>query len=151
MRGEIFGLEQRRQWPDEDKLGIVISVGVDGTTVPQLAQRHDVTRQRVYTWRRELSHWTAVRRSFRCSFHPRKNFWTYVRDQRPWSGTAPPGAVYYFALDWKEAQVQSHLKNAKGIFQADGYKGFAKLYEPGLDWTSRFREAACLADLRRDF
>ncbi|MFT5340941.1 MAG: transposase [Paracoccaceae bacterium] len=23
--------------------------------------------------------------------------WAYVRDQRPWAGTAPPGAVYYFA------------------------------------------------------
>lgn len=22
--------------------------------------------------------------------------WTYVRDQRPWAGAAPPGAVYYF-------------------------------------------------------
>jgi transposase len=77
--------------------------------------------------------------------------WTYVRDQRPWAGAAPPGAVYYFAPDWKEAHVQSHLKNAKGILQADGYKGFAKLYEPGLDGTRRFREAACWAHLRRDF
>lgn len=28
--------------------------------------------------------------------------WAYVRDQRPWAGAAPPGAVYYFAPDWKE-------------------------------------------------
>lgn len=77
--------------------------------------------------------------------------WTYVRDQRPWSGAAPPGAVYYFAPDWKEAHVQSHLKKARGILQADGYKGFAKLYEPGLDGKSQFREAACWAHLRRDF
>ncbi len=25
--------------------------------------------------------------------------WAYVRDQRPWAGVAPPGAVYYFAPD----------------------------------------------------
>lgn len=27
--------------------------------------------------------------------------WTYVRDQRPWAGAAPPGAVYRSAPDWK--------------------------------------------------
>ncbi len=33
----------------------------------------------------------------------------------------------------------------------DGYKGYAKLYEPGPDGDARFREAACWAHLRRDF
>ena len=23
--------------------------------------------------------------------------WAYVRDQRPWPGSAPPGLIYYFA------------------------------------------------------
>ncbi|KZM50649.1 transposase, partial [Labrenzia sp. OB1] len=54
MRGEILGVERRRRWRDEDKLGIVMSVGVDGATVTQVAQRHDVSRQQIYTWRREL-------------------------------------------------------------------------------------------------
>ncbi len=31
-----------------------MSVGIDGATVTQVAQRHDVTRQQIYTWRREL-------------------------------------------------------------------------------------------------
>ena len=31
--------------------------------------------------------------------------WAYVRDQRPWAGGAPPGAVYRFAPDWKEEHV----------------------------------------------
>ena len=39
---------------DEDKLGIVMSVGIDGAMVTQVAQRHDVTRQQIYTWQREL-------------------------------------------------------------------------------------------------
>lgn len=77
--------------------------------------------------------------------------WAYVRDQRPWAGTAPPGAVYYFAPDWKEDHVHEHLKQTRGILQADGYKGYAKLYEPEPDGTARFREAACWAHLRRDF
>ena len=77
--------------------------------------------------------------------------WTYVRDQRPWAGVAPPGAVYYFAPDWKEEHVHRHLKQASGILQADGYKGYAKLYEAGTDGKRRFREASCWAHWRRDF
>jgi transposase len=54
MRGDILGLERRRRWGDEQKLAIVLSVGVDGATVTQVAQRHEVTRQQVYAWRHEL-------------------------------------------------------------------------------------------------
>ena len=54
MRGDILGLERRRRWSDEEKLGIVLSVGMEGATVTQVAQRHDVTRQQLYAWRHEL-------------------------------------------------------------------------------------------------
>lgn len=54
MRGEIFGIERRRRWSDQDKLLIVSSVGIDGATVTQVAQRNDVTRQQIYAWRHEL-------------------------------------------------------------------------------------------------
>ena len=54
MRGDILGLERRRRWSDEEKLGIVLSVGVAGATVTQVAQRHEVTRQQLYAWRHEL-------------------------------------------------------------------------------------------------
>jgi transposase len=54
MRGDILGLERRRRWGDEEKLEIVLSVGVGGATVTQVAQRHDVTRQQIYAWRHEL-------------------------------------------------------------------------------------------------
>ncbi|MBX5032896.1 IS66 family transposase, partial [Rhizobium lentis] len=77
--------------------------------------------------------------------------WTYVRDQRPWAGSSPPGAVYYFAPDWKEEHVHRHLKQSSGILQADGYKGYGKLYAPGEKGESRFKEAACWAHWRRDF
>jgi transposase len=54
MRGDILGLERRRRWCDEEKLEIVLSVGVGGATVTQVAQRHEVTRQQIYAWRHEL-------------------------------------------------------------------------------------------------
>jgi transposase len=77
--------------------------------------------------------------------------WAYVRDQRPWAGTSPPGAVYRFAPNWKEEHVLGHLADARGILQADGYKGYAKLYEPEPVGPPRLREAAWWAHLRRDF
>ena len=61
------------------------------------------------------------------------------------------GAVYQFAPDWKEEHVLGHLSQAGGILQADGYKGYAKLYATDLEGKSQFREAACWAHLRRDF
>jgi transposase len=54
MRGDILGFERRRRWSDEDKIGIVCSVGVAGATVTQVAHHHDVTRQQIYAWRHEL-------------------------------------------------------------------------------------------------
>ena len=74
-----------------------------------------------------------------------------MRDQRPWAGSSPPGAVYRFPPNWKEEHVLSHLVDVRGILQADGYKGYAKLYEPEAGGVPRLREAACWAHLRRDF
>ncbi|MPQ96213.1 transposase [Thioclava sp. JE_KL1] len=54
MRGEVLGIERRRRWDDEMKLAIVSAVGIDGATVTQVAQRHEVTRQQIYAWRHEL-------------------------------------------------------------------------------------------------
>lgn len=54
MRGEILGVERRRNWGDDEKLAIVSAVGVGGATVTQIAQRHEVTRQQIYAWRHEL-------------------------------------------------------------------------------------------------
>jgi len=77
--------------------------------------------------------------------------WTYVRDQRPWSGPAPPGVVYYFSPNRKGEHPRSHLANSSGILQADAYAGFKELYERRADGTQQFREAACWAHLRRAF
>ena len=77
--------------------------------------------------------------------------WTYVRDQRPWAGQDPPGAVYYFSPDRKGEHPRKHLARSSGILQADAYTGFKELYERRADGTAQFREAACWAHLRRDF
>lgn len=54
MRVEILGQERRRRWSDEKKLDIVMSIGLDGATVTEVAHRHDVSRQQIYAWRHEL-------------------------------------------------------------------------------------------------
>jgi len=77
--------------------------------------------------------------------------WAYLRDQRPWSGTAPPGVTYRFAPNWKEEHVLAHLANSNGILQADAYRGYGKLYAPDTEGERKFREAACWAHWRRDF
>tara|TARA_R110002072_G_C7772220_1_gene519263 strand:- start:374 stop:760 length:387 start_codon:yes stop_codon:yes gene_type:complete len=50
----IVGVERRRFWPDEMKLSILREVGVGGATVTDVARRHEVTRQHIYQWRRQL-------------------------------------------------------------------------------------------------
>lgn len=72
--------------------------------------------------------------------------WTYVRDERPWGGAAPPAAFYRYSEDRKGAHPQTHLKTLRGVLQADGYAGFNELYENG-----QLREAACWAHARRKF
>ncbi len=72
--------------------------------------------------------------------------WTYVRDERPWSGTAPPAAWYRFSGDRKGQHPKDHLARFRGWMHADGYAGFENLYRSGS-----IREVACLAHVRRKF
>ena len=52
--GVLLGVERRRRWTDETKLAILSEVGKNGWTVADVARRHDVTRQHIYQWRREM-------------------------------------------------------------------------------------------------
>jgi len=68
--------------------------------------------------------------------------WTYVRDER-----AAGSAVWFaYSPDRKGEHPQQHLREFKGILQADAYAGFNQLYENG-----RIQEAACWAHARRKF
>ncbi len=72
--------------------------------------------------------------------------WTYVRDERPWSGDDPPAAWYQFSVDRKGEHPAKHLAKYKGWMHADGYAGFNDLYRSG-----NVREVACMAHIRRKF
>jgi transposase len=76
--------------------------------------------------------------------------WVYVRDDKPFGGQAPPGAVFYYSRDRAGEHPQSHLANYTGIFQADAYGGYGKLYEPGRA-PGPILEAACWVHARRPF
>ncbi len=72
--------------------------------------------------------------------------WVYARDDRPWGGTDPPAAVYYYSPDRKAERPAAHLKNFAGVLQVDGYAGFEKLTTGGT-----IALAACWAHTRRKF
>jgi len=44
--------------------------------------------------------------------------WTYVRDERPWSGADPPAVWYQFSVDRKDEHRGSHLKAYRGWVHA---------------------------------
>jgi transposase len=76
--------------------------------------------------------------------------WVYVRDDKPFGGPAPPGAVFYYSRDRAGKHPQAHLVNYTGIFQADAYEGYGKLYEGGRA-PGPILEAACWVHARRPF
>ena len=71
--------------------------------------------------------------------------WCYVCDDRPFGGKAPPAVAYYYSPDRKGEHPRTHLAGFRGILQADGYAGYARLYDQGVT------EAACWAHVRRKF
>lgn len=57
--------------------------------------------------------------------------WSYVRDERPWCGAAPPCAWYQFSVDRKGEHPANHLAGYTGTVHAD--------------------EQACMVHVRRKF
>jgi transposase len=76
--------------------------------------------------------------------------WTYVRDDRPFGGRAPPAALFFYSRDRAGEHPQRHLASYSGILQADAYSGYSKLYADGRS-PDTIREAACWAHARRKF
>ena len=72
--------------------------------------------------------------------------WSYVRDERPWCGVAPPCAWYQFSVDRKGEHPVNHLAGYTGTVHADGYAGFN-----GLFGESKADEQACMVHVRRKF
>jgi transposase len=76
--------------------------------------------------------------------------WVYVRDDRPFGGPDPPAAMFYYSRDRAGEHAQAHLAGYAGLFQADAFGGYNKLYvadrKPGP-----LLEAACWVHARRPF
>ena len=76
--------------------------------------------------------------------------WTYVRDDRPWGGGAPPAALFHFSTDRRKEHPTRHLAEWHGVLQSDVYGGYNDLYladrSPGP-----VRSALCWSHARRKF
>ena len=76
--------------------------------------------------------------------------WTYVRDDWPFAGPAPPAAVYYASSDRRGDHPQKHLACFSGTLQADCYSGFNPLFDPQQK-KQPITPAFCMAHARRGF
>ena len=77
--------------------------------------------------------------------------WTYVRDDRPFGGRAPPAALFYYSRDRSGEHPRQHLAAWTGILQADAYGGYGKLYADGRSPgpSSKRRAGPCPAQVLR--
>src|SRR6202011_2416212 len=76
--------------------------------------------------------------------------WVYVRDDRPFGGQDPPAAMFYYSRDRAGEHAQAHLADYTGLFQADAFGGYNKLYEAGRK-PGPILEAGCWDHARRPF
>lgn len=94
--------------------------------------------------------------------------WVYLRDERPHAGTCewhasgmtPPAVLYRYTPDRKGVHCRAALANFTGWLHADGYAGFARLYEiAGMKASDaalvhgppRMAEVGCWSHVRRGF
>lgn len=78
------------------------------------------------------------------------HIWTYVRDDRPFGGQAPPAALYYASRDRRQEHPERHLHSYAGILQADAYSGYNPLYDPSRVGGA-ITPALCWSHARRQF
>ena len=89
--------------------------------------------------------------------------WTYVRDDRPWNGGAPPAAFFCFSRDRGATNPNQHLAGWQGVLQApshglqanhcramDAYGGYNVLYREDRD-EGPVTSALCWSHARRKF
>ena len=76
--------------------------------------------------------------------------WVYVRDDKPFGGPSPPAAMFYYSRDRKGEHPQAHLARYAGLFQADAFDGYRKLYLPARS-PGPIVEAGCWVHARRPF
>lgn len=84
--------------------------------------------------------------------------WTYLRDDRPFGGGAPPAALYHFSTDRRKEHPTLHLVGwDRHASQADAYGGYNDLYRhdhkpapvlSALCWSHARRKFFELADIK---
>jgi transposase len=75
-------------------------------------------------------------------------FWALARDDRPWSGGAPPGVAFTYAPGRGGIHAERILQGFSGVLHVDGYAGYNRLIAP--DRVGPYiRLAYCWAHARR--
>jgi hypothetical protein len=59
-------------------------------------------------------------------------YWNYVRDDRPWNGTAAPAVWFQYSASRSGQEPAKHLQGYKGIIQTDAYAGYNLAVEKGV-------------------
>ncbi len=144
---EILSAEdapRRRHWSDADKIRVVEESHRGHRQVSATARRHGICRSLLTVWRRQYRDGELANASGP-AFVPvkmaldidaqsprrpapdvqleillrngRRLLWTYVRDDRPFGGGAPPAALFHFSRDREMANPNRHLAGWQGILQ----------------------------------
>lgn len=80
--------------------------------------------------------------------------WVYVVDGRGYGDQSPVAVCYFYSPDRKGSRPAEHLQDFRGVFQADAYAGYDRLYQDSDDENGGegiIEEAACWAHTRRKF
>jgi transposase len=126
---EKYGQHQplNRQSERYGREGVDLSVStladqVGGCAV-LLRSIHDLICEHVFAGQRVHGDETPVpvQARYKCR---KGRLWTYVRDDRPFRGPAPPAAVFFYSRDRTAEHPERHLKSYTGILQADAYAGY---------------------------
>src|SRR3546814_16540089 len=73
--------------------------------------------------------------------------WTYVRDDRPFGGPAPPAAIFHYSRDRRGEHPVGHLRGWRGILPAYAYAGNNALFHADRLQIGR---ASCRASVWKD-
>jgi len=152
---EKFGQHQplNRQAERYAKEGIEISLSTladqVGACAAALQPIHDLIRAHVFAAERLHADDTTVPLLAKGGTQTAR-LWTYLRDDRPFGGRAPPAALYYFSTDRRKEHPTRHLAGWTGILQADAYGGYNDLYNASHK-PAPVLSALCWSHARRKF
>ena len=152
---EKFGQHQplNRQVERYEKEGVEISLSTladqVGACAMALQPIHDLIRAHVLGAERLHADDTTVPLMAKGGTQTAR-LWTYVRDDRPFAGGAPPAALYCFSADRRMEHPTRHLAGWTGILQADAYGGYNGVYDAAHK-PAPVRRALCWSHARRKF